>query len=290
MAITIGNVALEETGTDILDLLPPLHSPKRAELRGETLRGAIGVPAICAILLGWIHVGVWLMTPAVPDWVSRLLLRLGYFEVAVANFFMILVFVLDPGVIKRSSETCLPLPDAVLERVGNASLGAGAGITEALAQLTENVREPGRSYCARCHVWRAAKEKHKKSCHWSIGGCIGGGSGHHCSSCQHCVKDFDHHCHFYGRCIGGRWFRGNVFAFRMTIYTGYAGFVTSMFTFLLGLYNTSWGSGPVAYVLIYIAIISVLASIRLWRKVSQYSLIGGGDQKSSDDDRDPKQR
>eukprot|EP00747_Dinoflagellata_sp_TGD_P219096 gnl/TRDRNA2_/TRDRNA2_91266_c0_seq1.p1 gnl/TRDRNA2_/TRDRNA2_91266_c0~~gnl/TRDRNA2_/TRDRNA2_91266_c0_seq1.p1 ORF type:complete len:259 (+),score=37.95 gnl/TRDRNA2_/TRDRNA2_91266_c0_seq1:25-801(+) len=91
----------------------------------------------------------------------------------------------DPGVIRRSPETCFPLPDAVSEKLLKGNM------------VMANVVDGNMSFCVRCFVWRP---------HGS----------HHCNECKTCVRDFDHHCDVFGRCIAGDgWFRGNLGIFRV---------------------------------------------------------------------------
>lgn len=82
------------------------------------------------------------------------------------------------GELKRSPETCYPIPEEVAERL----------LTSKNFDGMRNVDGPGGStYCIRCLVWRPPTKV--------------AGRGHHCNTCQRCVTGFDHHCGVFGRCI-----------------------------------------------------------------------------------------
>jgi hypothetical protein len=78
----------------------------------------------------------------------------------------------DPGVIKRRPETCFPMPPKVADMLD-------AGETAEKIQQLGNLRDDdNRTYCVRCFVWRGSSAE----------------MPHHCSTCQRCVRHFDHHC------------------------------------------------------------------------------------------------
>ena len=109
----------------------------------------------------------------------------------------------DPGVVKRSEETCFPIPAEVADRLRR-------GLS--LEQMG-NVTEDGRPYCIRCLLWRP-------------GGLAGRSTVHHCGTCQRCVVDFDHHCGVFGRCIAGDGFAGNMGYFKTILSMAAAGAIT----------------------------------------------------------------
>ena len=93
----------------------------------------------------------------------------------------------NPSTVLRSPETCFPQPTGVAARLRDGLDFDGM----------DNVTEDGRVFCVRCLVWRPE-----------------GVRTHHCSACERCAVDFDHHCFVYGRCVAGRCCRGNLGLFR----------------------------------------------------------------------------
>ena len=92
-----------------------------------------------------------------------------YAEAATAIFCLLGLMWDDPGTIKRTAENCFPLPDIVAEKLANG---------QSLESVGNVTGEDGRVFCIRCLVWRPDD----------------GGNTHHCSTCQRCVCEFDHHC------------------------------------------------------------------------------------------------
>ena len=128
------------------------------------------------------------------DWPWSLIFNAAYVHVAMAAVGLVVINLADPGVLHRSEDTCLPLPADVAERL----LVAPGQPLDGL----ENVSDAdGRgSYCVRCCVWRPPLS-------------------HHCSICQMCVREWDHHCEIFGRCAGGATLkcRGNLLVFRVNV-------------------------------------------------------------------------
>ena len=104
----------------------------------------------------------------------------------------------------------------------------------------QNIKEEGRSYCVRCCLWRDETEPKPGGL---LGFCLPSPSRrrvrrvklHHCSTCQRCVRDFDHHCGVFGRCIAGTWRSGNMPFFGLIILMGYAGAITAVAATVTGM-------------------------------------------------------
>ncbi len=91
-----------------------------------------------------------------------------YAEAATAIFCLLGLMWDDPGTIKRTPENCFPLPDIVAEKLATG---------QSLESVGNVTGDDGRIFCIRCLVWRPDD-----------------GNTHHCSTCQRCVVEFDHHC------------------------------------------------------------------------------------------------
>jgi len=86
------------------------------------------------------------------------------------------------GVIRRSHQTCYPIPGVVASRLKEGRSLVG------LRNIPGSC-DAKSIYCVRCLVWRPSSAVT---------------TSHHCSICQRCVVGFDHHCGVFGRCIVSR--------------------------------------------------------------------------------------
>mmetsp|Transcript_88783 Transcript_88783/g.246619 ORF Transcript_88783/g.246619 Transcript_88783/m.246619 type:complete len:317 (-) Transcript_88783:154-1104(-) len=211
----------------VLEGLPPLPKPQLRRMRMEALGGCTLVVSIVAGCLGATQIG----NSYLVGWLSREVIWASNAVVYVAALVaMICLFGLmwgDPGVLRRSKETCLPLPEEVAER-----LGGGQPL-----QPMENILIEGRTYCSRCLLWRVPSLPEGQST-TELCECFGTPKDnriHHCSTCQRCVEHFDHHCGVFGRCIAGRGFGGNMGYFKVIICTGQVGCLWAAVTLCLGL-------------------------------------------------------
>jgi len=158
-----------------LGALPALPKPDLKSMRMEAACGCVTVSVIIAILVSLSHVVALKGGEArLSDAATYSWLGLMYAFAAVALTCLLAIMFKDPGVIRRSVDSCLPLPADVEQR-----LQAGVSLDG-----LPNFVDGDKSFCMRCLVWRPPRS-------------------HHCRTCGRCVRDFDHHCGFFGRCIAG---------------------------------------------------------------------------------------
>ena len=202
-----------------LEDLPPLPRPNTAVMRSEACTGITVVLVLITLLVGVPHAlrfGSGWQWPAAGepfDSTAACFLCL-YVESTIALLCLLGLIFGDPGVLKRSRESCFPIPPAVLER-----LRSGQSLTG-----MDNVYSDGHVYCIRCCMWRHRRRTSRN------GGAFCDNNEdeniHHCSVCQRCVRHFDHHCGVFGRCIAGDGCRGNMGYFKMILTMALAGFMT----------------------------------------------------------------
>lgn len=223
--------------------LPPLPTPKRDVLFLESLAGgAIAFSALAVVCATDVFA---LEQPNVPS-ILRLSFPALILPGAAASVVCYLrIMCCDAGVI-RSPGTCADMPQKVLEvlRSSKPSL-------EGMA----NIVEGDRSFCVRCLVWRDSAAK-----------------PHHCSLCQRCVADFDHHCGILGICIAGQtpWQRrgdtrcctGNIVFFWILLALGFAGMVTSMVAVVIAVVYSSGVAAKIIAGCILGAIVACCCCIR----------------------------
>jgi hypothetical protein len=133
-----------------------------------------------------------------------LAVHLMYLWAAVAVFCVLFLLFAEAGVIRRSPETCYPIPAQVAERLMSSKC------TDGMDNIDGRDTHQG-TYCVRCLVWRP-----------DVGSA--GWPSHHCRVCNRCVTDFDHHCGVFGRCIT----KSNMPCFGTLIGMAFAGLGTLM--------------------------------------------------------------
>lgn len=186
-----------------LDSLPPMPSPVYAEKWAQSLLGCTLVSFIIALFVGITHL-LPLATETMPGGLWWLCFLAIHSEAVVAYACLLGILFANPGNITRTPASCLPIPTEVADRIKQRRPMDGL----------PNLVNGDRTYCVRCLVWRPQ-----------------GVAVHHCSTCQRCVVEFDHHCGVFGRCIAGKkpWerpFEGNMSYFMVIIGMAYAGAVT----------------------------------------------------------------
>lgn len=203
--------------------LPKMPTPRLEARRRETTVGVSIVLAICTLVLILTH-GValtWvggIIRKSTGWWI---LLVLSYSEALIALVCLVGLLLTDPGVVERSPETCFPIPAEVATWLEAESRCTGSKedvIVDPPKEVYIKSSDPGNqdTYCTRCLVWRRMPKTGTKT------------KFYHCNTCQRCVKDFDHHCSVFGRCIGGTRWHGNLNFFQMIITMGIAGYLTTI--------------------------------------------------------------
>ena len=213
-----------------LETLPPLPTPDYALKNIESRRGVFTVLWIIAWCVGLTH-GVGLTVGKIEGNAWWAVFSLLYGLTTIALVCLVGVLCTDPGTIKRSEQTCFPLPAPVEQRLREGR-DAWDGLT--------NVTEGDRTYCVRCLVWRPLPDARKTSARGLFGPALrhcAKAQPHHCRTCQRCVVHFDHHCGVFGRCIAGDALSGNMPYFMTIIVAGYLGAFVTVGAVLGGLFS-----------------------------------------------------
>ncbi|CAL1164670.1 unnamed protein product [Cladocopium goreaui] len=137
------------------------------------------------------------VVPVVSDYIVPIMGLSAILAVLALAF----ILVGPTGEIRRSPQSCYPVPDRARDIVWG--------------RTTEEVHSnicglDGQTYCTRCFVWRPS-------------------GSHHCRVCQRCVSGFDHHCSFFGRCITAR----NMICFQLIIGLLFLAFAAQALTLMI---------------------------------------------------------
>jgi hypothetical protein len=209
--------------------LPSLLMPNFDVKRRETAGGAALVNILILSFVGLTH-GVALTAVGGFEKESTFwwtFLVLIYTCALTALLSLVGLFCTDPGVVQRSAETCFPIPapadvwiaSHVKQRERQEDNDSKVDDSNRLRPTELYIASPdgnGDSYCVRCLVWRRNSNA------------AGGIKYFHCTTCQRCVRHFDHHCSIFGRCIAGKGLHtGNIKYFYAIIASGmFAYFIT----------------------------------------------------------------
>ena len=237
--------------------LPPLPERHIWTMRRESAVGCTLVLILVSLLVSLTQGVALAPGAAAPRGLIWAALVLIYTEAAVALVCLLGLLFGNPGELKRSPQTCFPMPEPVADRLSRG---------ESLDGLA-NVSSDGRTYCEPLPGLDSQQDRRRARSELGPGlgprlglavqgqpPSMNGASAlqalpwpqpspsalpgvrclvwrrdelniHHCSTCNRCVCHFDHHCGVFGRCIAGDGFGGNMGYFKTIIGMAAAGCV-----------------------------------------------------------------
>ena len=166
-----------------IEQLPPMPPPARGKQLLQEWLGCTAVIGGSGLVLGVTSAAVVLQNGQLPWWANGLFIAAVVVNVVLAWGGLWGMLYTDPGNVLRSAATCYPIPEEVLSMI--TATGRLDTMKENITTSEHASGQAAASYCVRCCVWRPH-------------------GAHHCRLCQRCVLRFDHHCNFYGRCVGGQ--------------------------------------------------------------------------------------
>jgi hypothetical protein len=209
-------------------MLPPLPEPNLPLMRRQMAGGASFVLLVGVLIIS-ITQGVTLTIGELPPAAWWTVLVVTYTEALIALLCLAGLVYGDPGVVQRTPENCFPLPPEVEYALQNPE--AYEDLPPQTIQMAN-----GDIFCTRCMVWRRkqlpqngpatttssnASSSHRLCCTPT--------RVIHCYICNRCVRDFDHHCVVFGRCIAGVGITGNMKYFMtLLVVGGTAGLIWSI--------------------------------------------------------------
>lgn len=168
--------------------LPPLPRPDLSAMRSEASGGISLVVCLIVTFVG-LTIAFSSSGAASVSEVRLAIIALVCAEAVVALGSLFMLMNGDPGVIRRTRDSCIPVPGEVLERL-QTGLEA-SGTAHPLSGMA-NIEDDGRTYCVRCCLWRD-KFVQPARCRRMLGAREPARARvHHCSTCQRCVRQFEY--------------------------------------------------------------------------------------------------
>jgi hypothetical protein len=169
--------------------LPPLPPPDLRTMRSEA---SGGISLVLCLIVTFVGLTIAFSSSGAKGMSELRLAVLGIVcaeaVVALGSLFMLMNG--DPGVIRRNRDTAIPVPPEVVEKLQSALEASGQ--PHPLAGMA-NIEEDGRTYCVRCCLWRDTFVTPDRVGRWLGRRQPARARVHHCSTCQRCVRQFDHH-------------------------------------------------------------------------------------------------